>query len=546
MGRSATPAYEFAPEERPLFPGSPYSPAHPGGRRLAYLAAAIVCALGSSLGNGLITVNLSQIGGSMGLDPVETSWLPAIYVAMNASANLLLIKARATWGIPQVTYSLLAAYIGVSVAQFVIPGLPVALVARAVAGMAAAGLTTLTIYNMLQTVPIPARPLALTAGISLGQFGPALARMFPVEMLALNNWQGVHLIEIALALAALVALMSVPLPPSDRSKAFERLDFLTLALYLPAMVLICGVLAEGRQLWWTATPWLGVALAVAIPMLLAALAVEYFRARPLIQIRWLGARDIARFAFVAFMLRVALAEQTYGAVGLLSSAGLNNDQLRLLFLGVTLAMALGLGVAVVTLHPDRIRYVVIAAALTIALGAWLDSHSTNLTRGSQLYLSQALIGFGTTLFIGPGLAYGFLQMLQKGPDHLITLIVLFSTTQNIGGLAGSALLGSYQVIATRNHALALAEAALPADPAVAGRIQAGAQALAGQILDPAARAAQGAGSLGRALGREASILAFNDTFRFVALLALLTALYLVYISIYNSIRRRRALAETQA
>jgi hypothetical protein len=150
------------------------------------------------------------------------------------------------------------------------------------------------------------------------------------------------------------------------------------------------------------------------------------------------------------------------------------------------------------------------------------------------------------LFIGPALAYGFLRMLQRGPDHLVTFIVLFSTTQNIGGLAGSALLGSYQVIAARSHALALAEHALPADPQVAARLQAGAQGLAGAIVDPSSRAAQGVGALSQALAREANVLAFNDVFRLVAALALLTALYVVYIRIYNIIRQRRALAEAQS
>src|SRR6185369_12562841 len=243
------------------------------------------------------------------------------------------------------------------------------------------------------------------------------------------------------------------------------------------------------------------------------------------------------------LVRLALAEQTYGSVGLLTSAGLTNDQLRTLFAWVLLAMALGLVTTVLTLTPPRIPYLIIAASLAIALGAWLDTHSTNLTRSPQLIWSQALIGYGTMLFIGPALAYGFLRMLERGPAHLVTFIVLFSTTQNIGGLAGSALLGTYQVASARSHALALAERALPADPVVAARIQTGVQGLAGAVVDPSARAAQGAGALSQALTREANILAFNDVFRLVAVLALLTALYVAYIRVFNIIRQRRVLAE---
>jgi hypothetical protein len=73
--------------------------------------------------------------------------------------------------------------------------------------------------------------------------------------------------------------------------------------------------------------------------------------------------------------------------------------------------------------------------------AFIDSSATNVTRPPQLYLSQALIGFGTTLFVGPAILYGFLQIIQKGPKYLVSLVVLFSITQNVGALVGSACAG---------------------------------------------------------------------------------------------------------
>lgn len=536
---SPPPSYAFAPEEQPLFPGSPYSPRHATGRRIGYAVVAVIMALVATLGNALVTVNLPNLAGALGIYTAEASLLPAAYVAMNASANLLLIKARQQFGIPAVTNTLLIVYAAVSLLQLVIPGFEMAMLVRAVSGMTAAGLSTMTLYNLLQAVPPAKRAAALVVGISLTQFGTPLARLFPVEMLALGGWHGLHLIEAGLALAALAALLILPLPPSDRSPAFEPLDFVTVALAVPAISLICAVLGAGRVVWWTDTPWLGVALAVAVPLLVTALVIEHYRARPLLQTKWIGTRDIMRFAIVALLVRLALAEQTYGAVGLLTSAGLNNDQLRGLFAVVIVAMVVGLGVTLATLSPARIPYLIIAASLVIALGAGLDTGSTNLTRPAQLMLSQALIAFGTMLFIGPALAYGFLRMLERGPSHLVTFIVLFSTTQNLGGLGGAALLGTYQVASARAHAVSLAERVLPSDPLVAERLRTGAQGVARVLVDPAARTTQGAAALGRDLTREANVLAFNDVFRLVTVIALLTAAYVAYILIYNTIRRRR-------
>ncbi|MBX3486035.1 MFS transporter [Phenylobacterium sp.] len=538
--------YEFAPEERPMFPGSPYSPQHTLGRRLAYAGMAILTGVTASFGNALVTVNAPSLAGAVGLYAAQLAWLPAIYVAFNATANLSLVKARARFGIPQVTAVLLVAYALAAALQLAWPTFAAAMLTRAASGMAAAGLATLTVYGFLQAFPARLRPLALIFGISLTQVGPALARIVPVELVVADHARGLHLMELGVALAALAATTAVRLPPSDRGPAFERLDLLTIGLTIPGMLLLCGVLSLGRLLWWTDTPWLGWALAAAVPLLLAAAMIEHYRARPLLQTRWIGTLDMARFAAVAVLVRVALAEQTYGSVGLLTSGGLNNDQLRTLFAIVAAAMVLGMVVAALTLSERRLPYQVLAAAAIIGVAAWLDSHANNLTRPGQLYLSQAMIGFGTTLFIGPGMVYGFLRMMSRGGDHLVTFVVLFSVTQNLGGLAGSALLGTYQTIAARAHAGALSERLNAFDPQVAARIQAGASSLSGAVVDPLARGAQGGGLLGQAMGREANILAFNDTFRFVAVLALLTVVYLAYIIVFNTIRRRRAAAAEPA
>jgi hypothetical protein len=411
--------------------------------------------------------------------------------------------------------------------QIPFPGFAMAAAVRAACGVTAAGLTTLTIYYMLQVFPPKLRPLALVISIGLPQLGTPLARLIPVDVLAANGWYGLHLIEPAVAFFVLALINWLRLPPSECSKAFERLDFLTIALVVPAMLLVCGVLGVGRYYWWSDAPWLGWMLVAAIPLFAAAILIESHRINPMLQIGWLASRDIALFAAVAALVRIALAEQTYGSVGLLTLGGLNNDQLHTLFLWVVVAMVLGIIAACLTLSQERLRLQVMAAALIIAAGAYIDSGATNVTRPPELYLSQALIGFGTTVFIGPALVYGFLRMLAKGPTYFVTFVVLFSTTQNVGGLAGSALLGSYQVIQTRAHAASLQEHLLAGDPQVAQQIQGGAATVAGNLADPVLRGAEGGALLGQRLASEASILAFNDVFRFVTFLALATAAYLL-------------------
>lgn len=516
----------FRPEERPMFAGSPFSPSHPGRRRIAYFAIGLFLGGTSTFGNALTTVNTNVIAGPLGLYAAQAAALPAIYVAMNATANLTLVKARAQFGIPEVTGALLVTYALTGLLQFFHTSFVATAILRAVSGMAAGAIITLGIYYLMQALPTKAKPLGAVIGIGLPQIGTPLARMVPVDILTQHGLWGLHAIEVALALFTLALILLLPLPPSEKNKAFAPLDALTIPLATAGLLLLCQVIGQGRSLWWSDTPWLGMALALSIPLLTAAFLIETGRKNPLVHFEWIGSWGILRFAAVALVLRLALAEQTYGAVGLLTLGGLNNDQLRILFAMVAIAMIGGIIVAALTLSERRLPWQVLVAALIIAGGAWIDSDATNLTRPAQLMLSQAMIGFGTTLFVGPALLYGFLRMIRRGGDHLVSFVVTFSITQNVGGLMGSALLGSMQTIWARNAANILSADMLGSDPQTAARLSSGAATLAGALVDPAQRAGQGAGLLGQAMAREAAIIAFTDTFRLVAMLALAIALFI--------------------
>lgn len=278
----------------------------------------------------------------------------------------------------------------------------------------------------------------------------------------------------------------------------------------------------------------------ALLLLGLVLLIEDRRAQPLLQVRWFGTADILLIAGISLVVRIALTEQTYAAVGLLALGGLTNDQMHGLFAVVLLAMIGGIALAAWLARPDRALPMMLCSALVIALGAWLDTHSTSDTRATQLMVSQSLLGLGTVLFLGPALLFGIGRVLERGPTHLVSFVVLFSTTQNLGGLAGAALLGSLQMIRARVHAEILADAMPQGDPLAAQRIAAGAGQLAPLLADPGAAATQARARLGTALQNQANILAFNDTFWVVTLLALGLAAFLALVILQQEMRRLRA------
>jgi len=176
----------------------------------------------------------------------------------------------------------------------------------------------------------------------------------------------------------------------------------------------------------------------------------------------------------------------------------------------------------------------------VAIAAFIDSYSTSLTRPEQLYGTQAVIAFSTTFFIGPSLLFGMMRALQAGSGHIISFFALFGIINNMGSLLGSALIGTYQIIREKANSAALVQTIDPTDPIVTQRIAAGGSTVARVISDPSLRSAEGASLLAQTVAREANVLAYDDTFRLIALLAALTTVYLAFILWRRNRRARRA------
>jgi MFS family permease len=532
--------WTFAPHERPALPGSPASPEHAQIVRLAYGAIAVLVGLTGGLGTALISVNTMTLQGSLGFDPTEIAWLPTVYVMTNASMNLLLIKFRQQYGLRPFTIIFLGLYVLLAFAHLFVHGFWSAIGVRAASGMAGAALSSLSLYYMMQALPTKWRLRALVVGIGIPQCATPLARLFSPELLAMSQWRALYLFEFGLALLSLVAVSLLRLPPTERKPAFEPLDFVTFTLFAVAIALLSAVLGQGRLVWWFEAPWIGWALVVAIPLFAAALVIEHGRANPLLNTRWLGSADIVRFTVVTLMARLVLSEQTYAAVGLLTVLGQNNDQFGTLFAIIFVASIAGVIASAVTLDVNRLTHPVMLAIGLVAVAAYVDSLSTSLTRPAQLYVTQAVIAFAGTFFLGPSLLFGMTRALKEGAGHIISFLALFGMVNAIGGLGGAALLGTYQTISEKAHSAAIVQAIDPTDPIVAARIAAGGGAVGRVVGDPTLRNAEGGALLAQTATREANVLAYDDTFRLVAILAGLTTAYLAFILIRRTRRERRA------
>ncbi|MEG3112878.1 MULTISPECIES: MFS transporter [unclassified Pantoea] len=538
--RNPYAAREWLPHEKPMLPGSPSTPLHSTPKRIAFGLIGLLISLTGALSNALVTANLTNLQGTFGAYSNEIAWLPAVYVMGNISINLLLVKFRQQFGLRVFTEAFLVLYVLVAFFHLFANDLASAIIVRTAHGMVGAALSSLGIYYQIQAWPAKHRLKALVIGLTASQLAIPLARLFSSELLQLDEWRGLYLFELGLALIALGCVLVVKLPPGDRIKAFEKMDFVTFILLAPGMALLCGVLSLGRIEWWFTTPWLGICTAIALTLIVAAFVIEHNRRNPLINTRWISSGMMIRLGIVMIMMRIVLAEQNTGAIGFLQQIGLLNDQMRGLALAIISGVIVGIVASALTIKPTHLNWPIVTSLVVMIIASLMDAQSSPLTRGNNMYFSQFLLGFGSAFFLAPALLIGMGSVVTQ-PKNLVSFVVLFGMSQNLGGLIGSAILGTFQVWREKYHSSLLADKLSLLDPNVTERLNQYNALYNNLVGDSVLRGAQSTSQLQTVATLQSNVLAYNDTYLLTAALALTTLMWVLW-----RLTRRRFLDWRQA
>ncbi|MQW01300.1 MFS transporter [Sinorhizobium medicae] len=490
------------------------------GKSALYIAGSAFLFLTQGLGLNLASANLAQVQGSLSATSVEAAWLAAAYMAPNVSLSAALVKIRAQYGLRRFAELGIAGFVIASLMNVFVSDLHSAIVVRFISGIAAAPLSSLGFLYMLEAFS-PERKL--TIGLALALTCTTLAapvtRLISPQLIEIGQWHGLYTLEMALSLLALPIIYLLPLTPVPHGKVIQRTDISSYLLLAVGFGCLAVVLVMGRLYWWFEAPWLGVLLALSVVTLTTVILIELNREQPLIDVRWLASREIVHFAVVLLIFRLVASEQSAIATSFYQLLGLQYDQLATPY-WIILAASVGGGLLCAALmDPARADVVHVLALSMITVGAYMDSHATSLTRPEQMYVSQALVSAGSALFLPPAMARGFRSALAKGPNYILSFIVVFLFTQSIGGLMGSAAFGTFVTLREKFHANVLAEQIVLTNPFVAQRIGQLSGGYASAIGDKALLHGEGVALLGRSITRESNILAYNDAFLLIAIIA---------------------------
>lgn len=501
---------DWSAEERPTLPGSPAAIAHARPKRFAYFFIGLFIAIAASLSNGFIIANLPIFQGEYGLTPSQAAWLPAAYVMANASSNLILFKARQQYGLRLFSEIGLLVFIGVLILHIFVKTYEMALFVRFIAGLAAAPLSSLGMYYTMQAFGKADMAKGIYLAFGFQQLGLPLAWIISPFLLSANQWDVIYTFELGLAICCFAMVVALKLPRSLRMEVFEKQDFFTFALLAPGLACLCIVLTQGPIQWWFDSPSLAYILIAGFCLIVFGLTYEHYRTNPLIMTRWLATGDLLSFIFGAFALRLLMSEQSYAAVNFLKTMGMGPDQFVPLYVVIFCGTIAGSIFCVLTFHRDRLILNLFLAEILILIACALDYHLTSDVRPANFYRSQFLVSFAGGVFIGPLLLMGFMRALQRGPQYVITFIVLFSATQNFGGLVGSSFFNTYQQHHTYAYKVEINSNLDPTDPLVAQRLQTYQRSAIVNTNDPVLQNNIALQNLNKVVTREAQVRAYND------------------------------------
>ena len=537
--------YRFKPHELPILPGSPANPDHPAGRRAAYLGIGILLGLIGGAQNGFLIANSPALRAGFALTPVEEGWLTVAFYSTYACMSMLLFRVRQEFGVQPFVRWAMAGLVAANFVQMMGPGYYPELAARAVAGIAASGLSALSVYYLMQGLPPALRVGGLIISLGLIQFAFPLTRAISPALLVDGDMDHVFQFQFAMSLLGFGLVYWLRLPPGLRKGTFEKLDIPSIALFMLGVGALCAFLVQGRIQWWD-TPWLGYALVAAIVGLGGCFLIEANRKSPMLDLSWLSSRAILGLAAIGATVRILVAEQGFGASGLFAALGYGNEQLTGYFWILAGATFGGVVLSVVRLDPKDLTRPVLFAVAVICVAAFADTRTGVMTRPQDLYATQAAIAFAAVFAMGPIMMEGMLRALAAGQSYVISFIAVFSLSQSIGGLAGISLLSGFYTIRLKTHLIDAGSTLTLGNSKFAEALSNAVQRVAPAQADPALQQQAAASIISQQVGREAAVLAFNDVFFLIGTLAAATFAVLAMPWLINKIRGRNPLAKELA
>jgi DHA2 family multidrug resistance protein len=475
----------------------------------------------------IANVALRHIAGGLSAAVTDGEWVITSYLAANAiilpiSGWLAVRLGRRNYFLLSIAlFTLASALCGMATSLNMLIG------ARVLQGLAGGGLQPSSQGVLLDSFPKEKQGAAMTVFGIAALLAPVVGPTLGGYITDNYGWRWVFYLNLPVGLFALAMCNAVVFDPTylkaQTSEARkERRAFDTLGLCLLAVTMMSWeiLLSKGQEWDWLGDPFYRVqTLALLFVCCLGGLIVRELRyTNPLINFRTLADRNFAACCVIIFCAFAVLYSNTTTLPGLLQSLfgyDATTSGLVLSPSGVFAIIMLAIVGRLLGRGIDA-RYLMAAGLFVLGLGSFWMSR-LNLEVGPwQIVWPRVVVIMGLSTIFAPLNVAAFLRIPPQLRGAAVGLLALL---RNEGGSVGTSLSQTIYERRDQFHTLRLGEYLDPLNPAVKSYLDQTAPAFLQQTGDPVAGKQMALQALENLRDRQASALAYFDTFFLFAVVA---------------------------
>jgi len=350
---------------------------------------------------------------------------------------------------------------------------------------------------------------------SIAAIAPILGPVIGGAITDALNWHWLFYVNLVPGIA--VTALVVALVDIDRAdlSLLRGADYPGIVLLAIGLGTLEYVLEEGARWNWLSDPTIRDCVWISA-IAGAGFAFRSFTfANPVVDLRALGNRNFAIGCVLSFVTGIGMFSTIYLTPLFLGYVrGLSAWQIGTAIFSTGLASPVGVPIYVMLGRKVDLRWLMLFGMISFGASMWAFSFITHDWGAGELLIPQILRGFPQVFAVAPSVTLGLGSL---APARLKYASGLFNMMRNLGGAVGIALSGAMLNDRSNLHFTAIASALTPANGAME-HLLASMSARLGPVLGSA-----GAGHLAalerlRGLAwREASTLAYADTFRALTL-----------------------------
>ena len=471
------------------------------------------------LDTSVANVSLPHIAGNLSATTEESTWVLTSYLISNA----VILPATNWLGHFFGRKRFLIVCIGIFTLSSALCGaatsLGMLLFARVLQGAGGGALQPIAQAVLLESFPTEKRGSAMAVygmGIVVAPIiGPTLGGWITDNY----SWRWIFYINVPVGiLAVLMARAFIEDPPYIRSQRPGRIDYIGFGLMALGLATLQVVFDKGQEDDWFSSTFITKMIVISVVSLVAFVIWELRSKEPIVNLRVLANRNFA----VGTALIAAMGIVLYGTTALLP-----------LFLQTLIGYpALQSGLAVSPRGIGAVISMLIVSRLSGKIdGRYLIAFGFGLVGVATYFLSDINLEISVGSIAWPqivsGFALGFvfvpLTVLATGTlrnEQIGNATGIFNLMRNVGGSFGIAAVTTMLARGAQVHQATMVSHLAPYDPAFQQRVSELTANFAAQS-NLFTGAQQAYGAIYETLVRQATLMAYIDNFRFLALLCVI-------------------------